>query len=92
MDGAMATDATRAPTLTKNLRILCALTAILTIFNTTPWSQSTRLQLALGFAGALAWGTLALFGNKPGWSRLMALVALTAFVVLSLWRLAGVAV
>jgi len=88
----MAMDATRAPTLAKNLRILCALTAILTILNTMPWSQSTRLQLAVGFAGALFWGTLALFGNKPGWSRNIALVAFAVFAVLSLCRLAGVAV
>jgi hypothetical protein len=84
----MATDATRRPSSEKNLRVLSAFNAILTIFNTMPWSQSSHVHLAAGFAGALAFSSFAIFGNRTGWFRPVALVAMAAYVVLSFWQVA----
>jgi hypothetical protein len=83
------------PTLTANLRIvsgfiaaLSAAGAALSIFRGT----GVALQLSLGCAGVVAWGSLAFFGNKPGWSRTMTLAAFVVFVALTACKLAGVAV
>ena len=72
------------PRLSPKLRILCALGAILLLLDTWRWPHGTRLQWAFGLTGALAFGLLALFGDRPGWSRRVTVVLLVACAMLGL--------
>lgn len=80
----MSTDTQNSQRLSPGLRILCALSAILFLFNTWAWSHSARLWWAFGLTGVLAFGSLACFGDKPGWSRRLTVMLLVACAVLGL--------
>ena len=91
----MAVNLATTPALAANLRIVSGFTAVLSAVAaalSTVHGTSTALQLSLECAGVVAWGSLAFFGNKPGWSRTMTLAAFVVFVALSVCRLASVVV
>jgi hypothetical protein len=91
----MAAHLAKSPALAVNLRVICAFIAVVTAAGAVlSIVHGTRsfLQLSLEFAGVAAWGLLAFFGNKPGWSRTLTLAAFLVFVALSACRLVGVVV
>jgi len=69
--------------------MLCATTGVLIFSGMWQWSHGNRIQIAGGLAGALAWGSLAYYGNRPGWSRYLTAVLLLVFAVLAVQRLVG---
>jgi len=85
----MSVDAQNGPRLSPIWRILCAFTAVLIFLGMWQWSHGSRIQVADGLAGALAWGSLAYYGNRPGWSRYVTAALLLVFAVLAVQRLAG---
>ena len=66
------------------LRILCGLGAILFLLDTWRWPHGTHLQWAFGLTGALAFGLLALSGDKPGWTRRVTVALLVTCAMLGL--------
>jgi hypothetical protein len=85
----MSVEAQNGPRLSPIWRILCAFAAVLIFLDMWQWSHGSRLQVAGGLAGALAWGSLAYYGNRPGWSRYVTLVLLLIYAVLAMRHLTG---
>jgi hypothetical protein len=89
-EAAMTGNARKGPRLSHSLRILSALVAVLALLDMWQWSHGNRLQVAYGLTGALAWGSLEYWGDRPGWSRYVTAALLAAFAALAAGRLAGV--
>lgn len=85
----MSASVQEGPRLSRSLRILCGLIAVLALLDLWQWSHSSQVQVAYGLGGALAWGSLGYYGDRPGWSRYLTAVLLVAFAALAVWRLAG---
>jgi hypothetical protein len=86
----MSANAQNGPRLSTPVRVLSVLVGVLTLFNMWQWSHGNHVQVASGLVGALAWGSLGYYGDRPGWSRYLTGVLLVAFAVLAVGRLAGV--
>jgi hypothetical protein len=87
---AMSANERKGPRLSPTVRILSALIAVLALLEMWEWPRGDRFQVAYGLAGALAWGSLAYWGDRPGWSRYLTAVLLVAFAALAAGQLAGV--
>jgi hypothetical protein len=75
----------------RNLRILFGFLAVVNLLSYEPWSQTSVIKMAIGYALSLMWALIAINGNKPGWTKTLALVVGIAAIVLIALRLAGVA-
>jgi hypothetical protein len=79
------------PPFPRNMRILFGFLAVVNLLSYEPWSQSSTLKMAIGYTLSLMWALMAVNGNKPGWTKTLALaVGITAIALIAL-RLVGVA-
>jgi hypothetical protein len=69
------------------LRLVFGLVAIGKFMDDAPWSQPDPLRVATSCTGALLFGLLAIFGNKPGWSRTVTMAVAIVYAVLVFGRL-----
>jgi hypothetical protein len=73
------------------LRLVFGIVAIGKFLDDAPWEEPDLLQLVTSCAGSLLFGLLAIFGNKPGWSRTLTMAVAIVYAVLVFGRLFGFA-
>ena len=77
--------------LSLGLRLIFGLIAVGKLIDDAPWDQTDLLQVVTSCAGSMMFGLMAIFGNKPGWSRTLTMAVAIVYAVLVFGRLFGFA-